>query len=171
MEANQPGQSLWTEKGPVSVNPYDLSAFKAAGVPPDLMQPEQINQMIEQRRQAVQVMPGRIIFAGRPLTLADLTAARRLLLDPNQRMLESLLEHTPESFPAEELEVLRERMRNLPVDLPAAAVEERLPGVLVRLTQTLACSFAAELPAIEVPARPVDLDPIPPFGKPEGSSR
>jgi hypothetical protein len=157
--------NIWY-RGSVTVNPYHENAFKAIGMRRDVVAPDQVSQKVEERRQAVQAVPGVLKLAGRDLTQADITAARQVLFDPNRRMLEELLEHQPEAFPADELKRILSRLSapGWPQEPPPI----RSLAFLLRVVQDLVIQFAEELPPIEPPPYPVDTTPIPPFGPAEG---
>ena len=153
--------NIWN-RGSVTINPYHENAFKAIGMRRDVVAPDQVSQKVEERRQAVQVLPGVFKFAGRELTQADITRARQVLFDPNQRMVEELLEHQPEVFPGDDLERILTHLAA--PDWPQEPPPLRSLAFLLRVVQDLAVQFAGDLPPIEVPPYPVDTTPIPPFG-------
>jgi hypothetical protein len=157
--------NIWKEKGPVTSNPYHQAAFKAVGMSRSVIAPDQVAQMIEQRRQALRAMPGVFQFDGRKLTQADITTARQILLDPNRRMLEELLEHQPEEFPTDELDRLYIRLVGIGWEMPHP--DQPNTKFLLRVAQELARKFADELPLADPAPYPVDNDLIPPFGEPD----
>lgn len=160
-----PMTNIWKKKGPITSNPYHQAAFKAVGMSRSVIAPDQVAQVIEQRRQALRAIPGAFQFDGRELTQSDITAARQILLDPNQRMLEELLEHQPEEFPSDELDRLYTRLVSLDWDMPPP--NQPNTKFLLRVAQELARQFADELPLADPAPYPVDGDLIPPFGKPD----
>jgi hypothetical protein len=157
--------NIWKTKGPVTSNPYHQTAFKAIGMNRSVVAPDQVAQIIEQRRQALRAMPGVFKFDSRELTQADITMARQILLDPHQRMLEELLEHQPEEFPTDELDRLYARLVSLGWEMPPP--DQPNAKFLLRVAQELAHQFADELPLTDPAPYPVDSDLIPPFGKPD----
>lgn len=152
--------NIW-KKGPLSVNPYHENAFQVLGLTRDVTSRADIDQRVGERREAVRNMPGHHRLGGRDLTLADVTRARRTLLDPTSRILEGLLEHRPEVPEVEEIE--RIEKRSPAPEVPAASSPHNLRFLLLGRRE-LAFELLENLAPVEVPAFPVDLTPIPPFG-------
>lgn len=150
---------IW-KKGALTTNPYYETAFQSAGITRDIITRAEIDQRIGERRQAVAAAPGYYRLGARALTLADITIARQILLDPTRRILEELLEHQPEQLEASELERLRDRL-TLPIGVRASP---RHLAFLLRAAQELAREFLLEQQPAEPPPYPVDLAIIPPFG-------
>ncbi|MFO1432354.1 MAG: hypothetical protein U1F76_19790 [Candidatus Competibacteraceae bacterium] len=154
--------NIW-KKGPLTTNPYYETAFQALGITRDVTARAEIDQKVGERRQAVTHVPGYYRLGKRALTPADVTTARQILFDPTRRMLEELLEHQPESLPVEALERFRSRLP-MPPDWPETLPPPQHLRFLLLAVQEFALEYLNNLPPVEVPPFPVNLDPIPPFG-------
>jgi hypothetical protein len=160
--------NIW-KKGPLTINPYYETAFRVLGITRDVTSRAEIGQRIEERRQAVAMMPGFYNVGERPLTGSDITAAGQILSDPTRRILEELLEHRPESLPVDEVERVRARLA-MP-DWPDGPLPLRHLAFLLRVVQEMAQDYLENLPPVEVPPFPIDIRSIPPFGLLEEEDR
>jgi hypothetical protein len=155
--------NIW-KKSSLSINPYHETAFKALGLTRENISRAEMDQRVEERRQAVRNVPGYHLLGERPLIQADITSARQILFDSTRRMLEELLEHKPERLKVDEIERAHARLK-MP-DSPNDAEPVCRFAFLSRVVQDLALSHLKGLPPVEIPAFPVDLHGIPPFGLP-----
>lgn len=156
--------NIW-KKGPLTINPYYETAFQALGITRDVTSRAEIGQKIEERRQAVVMMPGFYKLGKRALTEPDVTNAGQIMSDPTRRILEELLEHKPERLQVDEIERLQAR---LPMpDWPDETPAPRHLKFLLRVVQEFALEYLENLPPVKVPPFPINVDPIPPFGLPE----
>ena len=162
--------NIW-KKGPLTTNPYYETAFQALGITRDVTARAEIEQKVGERRQAVAHVPGYYRLGKRALTQADVAKARQTLLDPTQRILEELLEHQPESPPIEALERFKSRLPKPPPDWPETPPPPQHLQFLLLAVREYAREYLDNLPPVEVPAFPVDLRPIPPFGWLEDDDR
>jgi hypothetical protein len=158
--------NIW-RKGSLTTNPYHETAFQVLGITRDVISLAEIAQRVEERRQAVESMPSFYTLGERDLAPTDISSARQILFDPTRRILEELLEHKAECLQVDEIERLQNRlpMPDWPEEVPAP----RHLAFLLRVVQEFALEILKSLPPVEVPAFPVDLTPIPPFGLPQGS--
>lgn len=152
--------NIW-KKGSLKINPYYETAFQVLGITRDVTSRTEIGQRVEERRQAVRNVSGFYTLGERALTETDITNASQILSDPTRRILEELLEHKPEQLPTEEIERIQARL-NIP-DWPEKPPPRHLK-FLLRVVQELALEYLQNLPPIEVPPFPVNVNPIPPFG-------
>lgn len=155
--------NIW-KKGTITTNPYRETAFQALGITRDVVSRAEIGRKVEERRQAIKNVPGHFSINSRPLTQTDITNAREILFNPTRRILEELLEHKPEHPQVEEIERLRER-------LPKPGWSEEIPmpqrlAFLVPVILDFVKELLENLPPVEVPPFPIDLQLIPPFGFP-----
>lgn len=158
--------NIWL-RGSIQTNPYDETAFQVLGISRDVVSRLEIGQKVEERRQAVRLMPGFYRLGARPLTDPDITQAAQILADPTRRMLEELLAHKPETLPVEELERLQTRLPQ--PDWPEELPPPRHLQFLVRVIQEMALDYLSKLPPVTAPPYPVNLDTIPPFGPEEAN--
>lgn len=156
-------KNIW-KKGPLTTNPYYETAFQALGITRDVTARSEIAQKIEERRQAVAHVPGYYRLGKRALTQADVAKASQILLNPTERILEELLEHQPETPQTEALERFKSRLPPMPPDWPESPPPPQHLRFLLLAVQEYAREYLDSLPPVEVPAFPVDLRPIPPFG-------
>jgi hypothetical protein len=156
--------NIW-RKGPLTTNPYYETAFQALGIARDVTSRATIGQKVEERRQAVAMMPGFYTLGERPLTEPDIADAAQIMSDPTRRILEELLEHKPESLQVDEIERIRARLKA--PDWPEEPPGLRHLAFLLRVVQEFALEHLKSLPPAKVPPFPIDTDPIPPFGLPE----
>jgi hypothetical protein len=157
-------QNIWL-KGSVKTNPYYETAFQALGISRDVVSRAEIGQKVEEKRQAVRLMPGFFKLGERPLTDPDVTQAGQILADPTRRMLEELLVHKPETLPVDELDRLEARLPQ--PDWPEELPPPRHLRFLLRVIQEMALDALANLPPVDPPPFPINLDTIPPFGPEE----
>ena len=153
-------QNIWL-KGSVKTNPYHETTFQALGITRETISRVEIGQKVEERRQAVRLMPGFFQLGERPLTNTDITQAAQILADPTRRILEELLTHKPEVLPVDELERLQPRLPQ--PDWPEELPPPRHLQFLIRVIQEMALDYLTKLPPVNVPPYPVNLDTIPPF--------
>jgi hypothetical protein len=147
-------------RGNCRINPYYVTAFRAAGIDRNVTAPAEVDQRIAERREAVKSAPGYYRLGDRALTLEDLTEAREILLDPARRIGEELLEHAPEALEVEELSRLAAGLP--PPPGPEEPPRPRHMRFLLRVVQDVARQALASLPAADVPPA-VPLSIIPPF--------
>lgn len=105
--------NIWRREGrPVDENPYPSNAFQMARLPRRITVRKQVVQVITSTRRIIQTDPDRHQIEGRPVTLADLNTAEAILLDPERRILEELLEHVEEKPPLEHLQALAQEVES-----------------------------------------------------------
>ncbi len=153
--------NIW-KKGPLTTNPYYETAFQTLGITRDVTSRAEIRQRVEERRQAVRAVPGFYTLGERALAETDVTRASQILSEPTRRILEELLEHKPERLQVDEIERLRDKLKmpDWSEELPAP----RHLKFLLRVVQELVLEYLKNLPPVENPPFPVDVNPIPPFG-------
>lgn len=154
---------IW-KKGNITTNPYRETAFQTLGISTEVMSRAEIGRKLEERRQAVQNVPGHFRLGTRPLTQTDITNAREILYDPTRRILEELLEHRPEKPRLEDIEQFREHL-----DKQTGAEGFPLePGLFSQVPRIIdiAMELLENLPPVEVPPPAPEVTLIPPFGSP-----
>ena len=97
-------------KSKITVSPYPRTAFKVLGIDCHTVSPREIRRCIEDRKLAVERVPGVFKLGNEDLTRADITRAGEILADPNRRIVEELLEHRPEKPQLEEIERLKKKL-------------------------------------------------------------
>ena len=156
--------NIWRRTS-LTENPYYRTAFRLARVPREVVRHKLIVQIIGQTRRTVCADPQAHVVAGEPVTEAMINAAEAILLDPQKRIAEELLEHAAEK-PA--LEPVRKLLAE--VDAALAGDEaDTLPVVnldaLRPWTTSLVRQFLStqSVPDPSFGARELEL--IPPFGR------
>lgn len=152
--------NIWKKKS--LTNPYYETAFHILGISRDVVSPSEINQKIEERRQAVRNMPGFYTIGDRAITEEDVTNAAQILSDPTRRILEELLAHNPEYLQVDEIIRLQKELK-IP-DFPEKNPPPRHLKFLLKAVQEFAGDFLKNLPEVEIPPRQIDKKIIPPFG-------
>jgi hypothetical protein len=155
-------------KGPLTVNPYYRTAFRALGIERDAAWLARdaawradLGERVQSRGRVVKHKPGHLRLGEQPLTLADVTDAGKTLADPTGSILEELLEHQKEDLPTDEIERLAARLPR--PDWPERVPEPRHLTFLLRAVPDLLQAFLEDGMPVDVPAYPVDTDLIPPF--------
>ena len=100
--------NVW-RRSSLSKNPYRRTAFRVARVPREVVRHRTIVELIGRTKRIVHTMPQEHTIDGKPVTLMEVNAAEQILLDPKQRILEELLEHTVEKPPLKQIQKLAEQ--------------------------------------------------------------
>jgi hypothetical protein len=154
--------SIW-KRASVTINPYRVTAFKALGVlmNTEVLAPAEIDAIAGQQKAGIGDNLGVYRFGEEFLEEKHITQALEILLNPTRRILEELLEHQPEAFPADDLERFKQRLQRPP--WPDSPPEVENFSFLLRVVQDLARQFASELPPVYPSPFPVDLTPLAAF--------
>ena len=160
--------NIW-QRGTPTTNPYCRTAFRVARVPTDVVRHRTLVQTIAQTRRIVNTDPRAHSIEGVSVSLAELNAAEKVLLDPRSRIVEELLEHATEPEPLGPVRVLAAKV--------AAALSpgsRELPAVtnlrgLLPWAQALVNQFLEENPGPDPALGDSEPTLLTPFGSPEPS--
>src|SRR5262245_29141706 len=100
--------NIW-RRGPLTRNPYARTAFRVARAPRDTVRHRTIVQLIGRTRRIVTTNAQMHLVCGQPVSEAELNAAADILLKPQERILEELLEHAAERPRFEQAQKLARR--------------------------------------------------------------
>ncbi len=90
--------NIW-RRGSLSKNPYYRTAFCVARVSCETTRHRTIVQLIGQTRRIVNTNLQAHMIKAEPVSDAEINTAEQILLDPKQRIVEELLQHTTEKPP------------------------------------------------------------------------
>lgn len=93
-------------RGPVTQNPYYRTAFRVTRVPREITRHSTVVKMIGQTRNVVESDLSNHGIAGEPVTMAELNAAEKVILNAVSRLHEELLHHAAEPSPFGQLRKL-----------------------------------------------------------------
>lgn len=82
-------------KWQIGHNPYKHNAFLISDVAVDETDPRKIARCISRRIRQVRRAPERAVVHGKKLSMSDVNQANGTLTDPNRRIMEELLCHSP----------------------------------------------------------------------------
>lgn len=148
---------------PVTQNPYYRTAFRVARVRRDMVDRVTIAQRIGQTRNLVQD-PQAHTICGISVKPSEIHAAEKVLLSPDSRVLEELLEHAPEEPPLEEVRELADQVRRSAPVSDDPLVVTNLDGLLPWVKQ-LALKQVEESPPLDPWLGAAELSLTPPFGQ------
>jgi hypothetical protein len=151
-------------RAPIDKNPYVRNAFRVARVPREVVSRRALVTLIGRTQRIVQE-PGAHTIRGEAVTVADINAAEKILLDAKQRIIEELLVHATEGGPGL---ALRDFEKEIDAELQTAGADAAaacLHAVRARASD-LAQNFAATNPS-SPSFGALELDVPPPFGWPE----
>jgi hypothetical protein len=158
--------SIW-RRAPLTQNPYKRTAFRVARVACEITRRRNIVALIGQTRRLIATDPASHVIDGQPVLMTELGLAEQILLDPQKRIAEELLEHAAEKLPFERIteliaeadEMLAEPGSENP---PLTNLEGLKPWVKQLVLQFVALSRESEFPL-----GALELDIVPPFGSGE----
>jgi len=156
--------NIW-RRSSLNENPYYRTAFQLTRVPRQVVRHKLIVQIIGQTRRTVRADPQAHRIAGQPVTEAMINAAEEILLDPERRIHEELLEHAAEK---PMLEPIRKLLAEIDAGL-AIGEASFLPVVNLEAlrpwTTSLVRRFLSALPVPDPSFGARELELIPPFGR------
>ncbi len=111
--------TVW-RRGSLGRNPYRRTAFCIARAPREITRHGSLVQLVTQTRNVIKAdsqahtisepaIPPRSQAEDVPVSLEELNAAERILLEPRDRILEELLHHATEHVPLEDVRKLLKR--------------------------------------------------------------
>jgi hypothetical protein len=151
--------NIW-RRGPLSRNPYSRTAFRVTRVPRETARHKTVVQIIGQTRKVVGNSQEHTI-AGKPVTVVELNEAQQIILDPQQRIIEELLEHPTEKL---HLERVRKLAREIAESMsgPASATS----GAGARYwARNIVAQFLDAAPGPDPSFGALEMSVIPPFGR------
>jgi hypothetical protein len=151
-------------QGPVTQSPYQRTAFRVGRVPKEVVRHRAVVQMLAQTRQLVGDRPDQHTIAGRAVTLAELNAAEQVLLKPERRILEELLEHAAEKPPLERIKQLSKEARRALAEGRGDWQAVRTLEALRPWSAALVRCFLDSVPGPDPALGALELDLVPPFG-------
>lgn len=155
--------NVW-RRGSLSDNPYRRTAFAVARVPRETSRRRSLAQLIAQTRNVIRADPHAHVLDGRPVTLEQLNAAEKTLLDPQQRMVEELLHHATERPHLEHLRKLLQRcqqaLESQPTSDERAVDLRKLEGCLEHMLHL----YLDAVPSPDASFGALELCLSPPFG-------
>jgi hypothetical protein len=163
--------NIWRREGrPVDENPYPWNAFQVARLPRRIAMRKQVVQIITSTRRIIQTDPDRHQIEGNPVTEADLNTAEAILLNPERRILEELLEHPEEQPPLAHLQALAQEVEDsldaggpLTPD-PAKFTQPPCRNILQEWTRQLLCQALQDLDQPDPSFGALETALVPPFG-------
>jgi hypothetical protein len=156
--------NIWRRES-LSKNPYWRTAFLVTRVPREEVRRRTIVRTIGDTRRIVAADPLAHVIGDKPVTIEEINAAEQILLNPKQRILEELLEHTSEKLP---LEDVRQLAREAGAALSAQSMEQlpvtNLEG-LRAWAEVLVREFLQSVPGPDPSFGALELGLVPPFGQ------
>lgn len=156
--------NLW-RRGSLTRNPYHRTAFAVAQVPREVVRHSILVKLLGQTRRIVNADPQAHTIQGEPVTGAEINAAEQILLDPRQRIVEELLVHATEKPPLEQVRQLAREVAEA-MSVGSEAVPVTNIAAFEGLAQYLVARFLAGAPSAELSFGALELDLVPPFGRP-----
>ncbi len=155
--------NIW-RRGSLSRNPYRRTAFRVARVPREVVRHRTIVELIGRTKRIVNTKPQEHTIDGKSVTLTEVNMAEQILLDPKQRILEELLEHSLEKPP---LARVRKLAQEAALAMEIETVEQLPVTNLIALqvwASDLVQKFLGDAPDPDPSFGALELDIIPPFG-------
>ena len=94
--------NVWMKKN-IMENPYYRNAFRVTKVPRGLAKHKTVVKQIGRTKKLIDADPKAHVINGEEVTHAEVNAAEEVIMDPEKRMYEELLEHASEKLNMKEL--------------------------------------------------------------------
>ena len=153
--------NIW-RKGPIQQNPYYRTVFRISRVPREETRHQHLVKAIGKTRRIVQTAPERHPINGKTVSDAELNAAEKILLNPQERIAEELLHHAAETLPMERIKHLSDEVARAMDGEAPLEIEDF--SWLNNWVAHLCERFLCEHPLTGISFGPLELHVAPPFG-------
>lgn len=156
--------NLWRQ-GPLNRNPYRATAFRLTRVPREVVDRSMVVELVGQTRQTSHADPSAHTVDGHPVSESDLNQAELVVLDPQRRLLEELLEHPLDGVGADRFSDLAREAARLMAGDPTAPLGWTGGKALAEWTTEFGCRFLAQAEPSDPTFGSAELDLVPPWGR------
>ena len=158
--------NIW-RRGPLGKNPYARTVFRIARVERDKTKRKTIVKLIGRVKKIVKRDPRAHLIQGETVDEADINMAEKIILDPEARVVEELLEHLPEKLPLQRVRALITEAAEAMEAMAGAGAGDPDPWALLPWTREIAAAYIKENALPAPPLGHLELAVPPPFGNSE----
>lgn len=156
--------NIW-RRGPLGRNPYHYTAFRVTRVPREAADRALVVELVGQIRQFVEADPDAHRINGQKVSENDLNQAELILLDPQRRLVEELLEHPAEVPGNDRIEdLIRQVVAHLGTQEGQTLAWTNRQALAAWLKE-FCRRYLAQAPAADPTFGAAELDLVPPWGR------